>query len=88
MVTCGGGGGGGAGHLALVCGVWMWGCRFPIDILGEVWYLIVSLHPYSLSYPNMHGFHMRKPIEVTTTTCLVENSERIILRTGGQTMYS
>ena len=31
---------------------------------------------------------MRKPIEVTTTTCLVENSEWIILRTGGQTMYS
>ena len=28
--------------LALVCGVLMWVCFFPIGILGQVWYLIVS----------------------------------------------
>ena len=35
--------GGGAGLLALICGVWLWVCRFPFDILGQVWYLIVSI---------------------------------------------
>ena len=29
--------------LALVCGVWLWVCRFPIGVLGQVWYLIVSI---------------------------------------------
>ena len=29
--------------LALVCGVWLWACHFPICILGRVWYLIVSI---------------------------------------------
>ena len=29
--------------LALVCGVWLWVCHFPIVILGQVWYLIVSI---------------------------------------------
>ena len=29
--------------LALVCGVYLWVCHFPIDILGQVWYLIVSI---------------------------------------------
>ena len=29
--------------LALVCGVWLWVCYFPIGILGQVWYLIVSI---------------------------------------------
>ena len=29
--------------LALVCGVLPWGCYFPIGILGQVWYLIVSI---------------------------------------------
>ena len=29
--------------LALVCGVWLWVCHFPIGILGQVWYLIVSI---------------------------------------------
>ena len=28
--------------LALVCGVLLWVCHFPIGILGQVWYLIVS----------------------------------------------
>ena len=32
----------GAGLLALVCGVWLLVCNFPIGILGRVWYLIVS----------------------------------------------
>ena len=31
---------------------WLWfvvsNCEFPIGILGQVWYLIVSLHPYLL----------------------------------------
>ena len=29
--------------LALVCGVELWVCHFPIGILGQVWYLIVSI---------------------------------------------
>ena len=29
--------------LALVCGVQLWVCHFPIGILGQVWYLIVSI---------------------------------------------
>ena len=29
--------------LALVCGVQLWVCYFPIGILGQVWYLIVSI---------------------------------------------
>ena len=29
--------------LALVCCVQLWVCHFPIGILGEVWYLIVSI---------------------------------------------
>ena len=28
--------------LALVCGIQLWVCNFPIGILGRVWYLIVS----------------------------------------------
>ena len=28
--------------LALVCGVLLWVYHFPIGILGQVWYLIVS----------------------------------------------
>ena len=32
-----------AGLLALVCGVLLWVCHFPIRILGQVWYLIVSI---------------------------------------------
>ena len=31
-----------AGLLALVCGVYLCVCNFPIGILGRVWYLIVS----------------------------------------------
>ena len=29
--------------LALVCGVLLWVCHFPFGILGQVWYLIVSI---------------------------------------------
>ena len=29
--------------LALVCGVLLWVCYFPIGILGQVWYLIVLI---------------------------------------------
>ena len=29
--------------LALVCDALLWVCYFPIDILGQVWYLIVSI---------------------------------------------
>ena len=29
--------------LALVCGVLLYVCHFPIGILGQVWYLIVSI---------------------------------------------
>ena len=29
--------------LALVCGVQLWVCRFSIGILGQIWYLIVSI---------------------------------------------
>ena len=29
--------------LTLVCGVKLCVCRFPIGILGQVWYLIVSI---------------------------------------------
>ena len=28
---------------ALICGVLLWVCYFPIGILGQVWYLIVSI---------------------------------------------
>ena len=30
--------------LALVCGLLLSVCHFPIGILGQVWYLIVSTH--------------------------------------------
>ena len=29
--------------LALVCGVELWICHFPIGIAGQVWYLIVLI---------------------------------------------
>ena len=32
-----------AGLLALVCGVSLQVCHFPIGILGQVWYLVVSI---------------------------------------------
>ena len=32
-----------AGLFALVCGVSLYFCHFPIGSLGQVWYLIVSI---------------------------------------------
>ena len=32
-----------ANLLALICGVYLWVFHFPIGILGQVWYLIVSI---------------------------------------------
>ena len=32
-----------ADFLALICGVLLWVCYFPIGILGQVWYLILSI---------------------------------------------
>ena len=39
VVTCWGG----ADLLALICGVNLRVCHFPIGILAQVWYLIVSI---------------------------------------------
>ena len=39
--------------LAFVCDVYLWICHFPIGILGQVWYLIVSIFscfPYMIQY--------------------------------------
>ena len=38
---------------ALVCGVLLWVCYFPIGILGQVWYLIVSI-PYLCTLTYMY----------------------------------
>ena len=41
--------------LALVCGVQLCVCHFPIGILGQVWYLIVSITDLcTLTYINSH----------------------------------
>ena len=42
--------------LALVCGVLLLVCHFPIGILGQVWYLIVSITDLcTLTYLNRQG---------------------------------
>ena len=42
------------GHLALVCDVYCDFVTFPFGILGQVWYLIVSIpDPCCLSYFNL-----------------------------------
>ena len=62
--------------LALVCGVLLWRCQFPIGILGQVWCLIVSipdLCPFSYLYTffsEKNGlfelkFHMEYSIDKT-----------------------
>ena len=53
-----------ANLLALVCGVWPWVCHFPIGILGQVWYLIVSIPDRcTLTYFECPAFiHQGKPI--------------------------
>ena len=41
--------------LALVCGVQLWVCHFPNDILGHVWYLILSISNLcTLTYFDKH----------------------------------
>ena len=41
--------------LALVCGVQLCVCHFPIGILGQVWYLIVSIPDLcTFTYINSH----------------------------------
>ena len=40
--------------LALVCGVLLWRCHFPIGILGQVWCLIVSI-PDVCPVSYLHG---------------------------------
>ena len=43
-----------ANHLALVCGVLLLLCHLPIGILGQVWYLIVSIPDLcTLTYPKL-----------------------------------
>ena len=52
--------------LALVCGVSLSVCHFPIGILGQVWYLIVSIPDLcTLTYfcSFLHRFH------ILTTSC-------------------
>ena len=52
--------------LSLVCGVKLWVCHFPIGILGQLWYLIVSipqwsLHPYLLWNESNDKKHAKLP---------------------------
>ena len=52
----------GADLLALVCGVQLWVCYFPIGILGQVWYLIVSIPDLcTLTYSDIHKINEGKP---------------------------
>ena len=44
--------------LALVCGVLLWVCHFPIGILGQVWYLIVLIPDLcTLTYQHLDMVH-------------------------------
>ena len=46
-----------AGLLALVCGAWLWVCRFLIGILGQAYYLIVSIPDLcTLTYFDWEGW--------------------------------
>ena len=56
------------GLLALFCGVWLRVCLVPIDILGQVWYLAISIPDLcTLSYTKLSywtwdltcGFYLR-----------------------------
>ena len=47
--------------LALVCGVLLFVCHFPTGILGQVWYLIVSIPDLcTLTYFNILAFQLNK----------------------------
>ena len=57
-------GGGGAGLLALVCGVLLWVCCFPIGILGQMWYLIVSIPDLcTLTYFYIYEIRIERPTD-------------------------
>ena len=43
--------------LAFICGVLLWVCYFPISILGQVWYLIVS----NPDLGTLSNFNLSKP---------------------------
>ena len=59
-------------RLALVCGVQLWGCHFPIGILGQVWYFIVLIpHLCTLTYFS----HQLKHV-----VWMVKNASRIHIR--------
>ena len=48
--------------LALVCGVLLWVCHFPIGILGQVWDLIVSFPDLcTLTYFKLVSQHQPQP---------------------------
>ena len=71
--------------LALVCGVELWVCHFPIGVLGQVWYLIVSipdsLHPYLLckqkkntkTYKAKIHYYLTKSIQSKITNELLKS---------------
>ena len=62
-----------AGLLALVCDILLWVCYFPIGILGQVWYLIVSISDLCpLSYfvmRNAHFFYVEQPTRFKMLSC-------------------
>ena len=66
-VLCGrllGGGGGGGWPLGSRLWCLLWVCRFPIGILGQVWYLIVSIPDLcTFTYfdrKNVHMYYVRE----------------------------
>ena len=68
--------------LALVCGVYLCVCHFPIGILGQLWYLLVSIIEFcTLTYfkqLNM-GHDARKPVfgSLRTTKIVSEYDQEI-----------
>ena len=57
--------------LALVCGVWLWVCHFPIGIPGQVWYLIVSIPDLcTLTYSDMLPARIMKELAVEISPLL------------------
>ena len=53
--------------LVLVCGVFLYVCHFPIGILGQVWYLIVSI-PDLCTLTYLILFHMFSEIFLTLSS--------------------
>ena len=55
--------------LALVCGVQLWVCHFPIGILGQVWYFIVSIPNFAhllTFYKHANGYEYQKGSEYSS----------------------